>query len=129
MTMLEVNLHPQIINIISCVRAKSLQSYSILCSLTDYSRLGSSVHGILQTRILEWVPCPPPDDLPNLGIKPVPARHGLAGQEGRVFFSFFKVGFLKTFKTKVDILWPPQWLSRKESACNAGDSGEAGSSP
>ena len=29
-----------------------------------------SVHGILQARILEWVPCPPPGDLPNPGIEP-----------------------------------------------------------
>ena len=36
-----------------------------LCSLP-----GSSVHGILQARILEWVACPPPGDLPNPGIKP-----------------------------------------------------------
>ena len=26
-----------------------------LCDPMDYSPLGSSVHGILQTRILEWV--------------------------------------------------------------------------
>ena len=26
--------------------------------------------GILQARILEWLPCPPPGDLPNPGIKP-----------------------------------------------------------
>ena len=31
---------------------------------------GSSVHGILQARILEWVAFPPPRDLPNLGIEP-----------------------------------------------------------
>jgi hypothetical protein len=30
---------------------------------------GSSVHGILQERILEWVACPPPVDLPNPGIE------------------------------------------------------------
>ena len=29
---------------------------------------GSSVHCILQGRILEWAACPPPGDLPNLGI-------------------------------------------------------------
>ena len=29
----------------------------------------SSVHGILQARILEWVPCPPLGDLPDPGIK------------------------------------------------------------
>ena len=26
--------------------------------------------GIFQARILEWLPCPPPGDLPNSGIKP-----------------------------------------------------------
>jgi len=36
----------------------------------DYSRLGSSVHGILQARILDGFPCPPPGDLPKPGIKP-----------------------------------------------------------
>ena len=32
---------------------------------------GSSVHGISQARILEWVALPSPRDLPNLVIKPV----------------------------------------------------------
>ena len=31
---------------------------------------GSSVHGILQARILEWVAMTPPGDRPNSGIKP-----------------------------------------------------------
>ena len=31
--------------------------------------LGSSVHGISQARILEWLPFPSPGDLPNLGIE------------------------------------------------------------
>ena len=31
---------------------------------------GSSVHGILQARILEGLPFPSPGDLPNPGIKP-----------------------------------------------------------
>ena len=35
--------------------AKSLQSCPTLCNPTDGSPLGSSVPGILQTRILEWV--------------------------------------------------------------------------
>ena len=33
---------------------------------------GSSVHGILQARILEWLPYPSLEDLPNLGIEPGP---------------------------------------------------------
>ena len=38
---------------------------------------GSSVHGISQARILEWVPFPHPGDLPDPGIEPVsPALAG-----------------------------------------------------
>ena len=37
------------------VHAKSLQSCSSLCNTMDCSPPGSSVHGILQARILEWV--------------------------------------------------------------------------
>ena len=35
----------------------------------DCSLPGSSVHGILQARILEWVACSPPGDLPDSEIK------------------------------------------------------------
>ena len=35
--------------------AKSLQSCPTLCAPRDSSPSGSSVHGILQARILEWV--------------------------------------------------------------------------
>ena len=38
--------------------AKSLQSYLTLCDPMDCSPPGSSVHGILQTRILKWVAVP-----------------------------------------------------------------------
>ena len=43
-----------------CVRvhAKSLQSCLTLCNPMDYNLPGSSVHGILQARILEWVASP-----------------------------------------------------------------------
>ena len=47
--------------------AKLFQSCLILCDLMDCSPPGSSVHGILQSRILEW--CPPPGDLPNPGME------------------------------------------------------------
>ena len=40
------------------VHTKSLQSCPILCDLMDCSPPGSSVHGILQVRILEWVARP-----------------------------------------------------------------------
>ena len=37
------------------MHAQSLQSYVILCDPMDHGPPGSSVHGILQARILEWV--------------------------------------------------------------------------
>ena len=47
----------------------------------DRSLPGSSVHGILQARILEWVATPPPGDLPNPGIKPTSLKYpALAGR-------------------------------------------------
>ena len=36
----------------------------------DCSLPGSSVSGILQVRILEWVPCPSEGDLPDPKIEP-----------------------------------------------------------
>ena len=53
------------------VCAKSLQLFCLtLCDPMDWSRPGSSIHGILQARILEWVAFPFSRDLPNPGIKP-----------------------------------------------------------
>ena len=43
---------------IVCVRAKLLKLYLTLCNPTDCSPPGSSVHWILQARILEWVAMP-----------------------------------------------------------------------
>ena len=37
----------------------------------NYSPTGSSVPGILQARILDWVVVPSPRDLPDPGIEPV----------------------------------------------------------
>ena len=42
----------------SCLSAKLLQSCPTLWDLIDCSPPGSSVHGILQARILEWVAVP-----------------------------------------------------------------------
>ena len=46
------------------------QSCPTLCDPMDYSPPDSSVHGILQARILEWVAIPSPGDLPDPGIEP-----------------------------------------------------------
>ena len=40
------------------MRARSLYSCPTLCNPMDYSPPGSSVHAILQARILEWVAMP-----------------------------------------------------------------------
>ena len=42
----------------ACMRAKSLQLCASVCNPMDCSLPGSSVHGILQARILEWVAVP-----------------------------------------------------------------------
>ena len=53
--------HDLCVRVCVCVcvwRAKSLQSCLTLCHPVDYSLPGSSVYGILQARILEWVAMP-----------------------------------------------------------------------
>ena len=50
--------------------SKLLQSRPTLCNSMNCSRPGSSVHGILQTRILERVAMPSSWDLPSRGIEP-----------------------------------------------------------
>ena len=41
-----------------------------LCDPMDCSPPGSSVHGILQARVQEWIPFPSPGGLPHPGISP-----------------------------------------------------------
>jgi len=41
-----------------CLRVSVTQSCLTLCDLMDYSPPGSSLHGILQARVLEWVAIP-----------------------------------------------------------------------
>ena len=55
----------------ACVCAKSFQSCLTLCDAVDGSPPGSSVHGILQARILEWVAIPFSRDLSDPGMEPV----------------------------------------------------------
>ena len=49
---------------------KSAQSSPTLCDPMECSMLSSSVRGILQGRILEWVAIPFSRDRPDPGIKP-----------------------------------------------------------
>ena len=57
-----------------------VQSYLTFCDPMDCSPPGSSVHGISQAGILEWVAFPTPEVLPDPGIAPSsfvsPARAG-----------------------------------------------------
>ena len=53
------------------MRAKLLQWCLTLCDTMNCSLPGSSVRGILQARILEWVAMPSSRDLPNPGIEPM----------------------------------------------------------
>ena len=54
-----------------CMCASSLQSWRTLCDPMDYSPPSSSVHGILQARILEWVALPSSKGSSNSGIEPM----------------------------------------------------------
>ena len=47
------------------------QACLTLCNLLNCSLQGSSVLGIFQARILEWLPFPPPEDLPNPEFEPM----------------------------------------------------------
>ena len=50
---------------------KSPQSCPTICDPMDHSLPGSSIHGILQARILKGLPCTPPGDLPDPRIEPM----------------------------------------------------------
>ena len=62
---------------------KVTQSCLTLCDPVDGSPPGSSVHGILRARILQWVAFPSPADLPDPESEP--RSPTLAGR----FFFFF----------------------------------------
>ena len=44
---------------------------SLSCDPMDCHPPGSSVHGISQARVQEWIAFPSPGDLPDTGIGPV----------------------------------------------------------
>ena len=58
-----------------CMCAKLLQLCLTPWDAMDCNPPGSSVHGILQARILEWVAMPTPGDRPDPGIKPTCLLH------------------------------------------------------
>ena len=52
------------------VKVLVAQACPTLCDPMDCSLPGSSVHGILQTKILKWVAFHSPRDFPNPGTEP-----------------------------------------------------------
>ena len=54
----------------ACMHSESLQSCPTLCYPVDCSPPGSSVHGILQARILDWVAISSSRDLPHPATEP-----------------------------------------------------------
>ena len=78
----------------TCACAKLLQSCPTLCNPMDCDPPRSSVHGILQARILEWVALLSSRGSPDPGIQAVPLMSpALAG------------GFLTTSATWEALLW------------------------
>ena len=53
-----------------CVEVLDTQSCPTVCDPMNCSLPGSSIHGILQVRILKWLPFPSPGDLHDPGIEP-----------------------------------------------------------
>ena len=82
----------------------------------------SSVHGILQARILEWVTIPSPGDLPDPGIKPTsPALSGrffTTTPPGKPNF-YAAAAAVKAASVVSDsvLIWTSLGLSGKESTC------------
>ena len=83
----------------------SLQPCLTLCNPMDCSLPVSSVHGILQTRILEWVAFPPPGDLPDTGIKPTslmsPALAGGLFTTSATCEALSRMGWYKAHRTRM----------------------------
>ena len=80
------------------MRTKLLQSCVTLRDPMDCGLPGSSVHGISQARILQWLPFPSPGDLPDPGNKLIsPALAGgffttePPGKPQLVFYSWYKI--------------------------------------
>ena len=83
-----------------------------LCDPVDYNPPGSSVHGVSQARILEWVAFPSPGDLSDPGIEPASA----------------------VWQILYCLSHPGSWVSQlalvvKNLPANVGDTGDVGSIP
>ena len=73
-----------------CACAKSLQSWPTLCDPMDCSPAGSSVHGILQARILEWIA------MSHSRVSSQPRDQSCISYMSCVYFNNFFFSFLKS---------------------------------
>ena len=78
----------------TCKSVLVSQSCLTLCDPMYCSPPGSSVHGIFQARILEWVLFPSPGDFPHLGIEPGVCRQILYHWATREWWSIIDSAFL-----------------------------------
>ena len=73
-------------------------------SVTLWTPLGSSVRGILQAGILEWVACPPPEDLSNPRIEPIVSYVSWIGRQVLYHYHHYELPIVQFSSV--------QWLSR-----------------
>ena len=93
----------------------SLQRCLTLCNSMDYTPLGSSVHGILQERILECVVMASPRDLPDPGIEPVSLMSPTLAGGFFITETPRKSQYISKVTGIKGLLW---WLSGKECRRN-----------
>ena len=82
-----------------CVCVLSLQSCPTLCDLMDCSPPGSSVHGILQARIVEWVA--------------MPSSRGSSGPRDQTCVSCIAGGFFTVWAKVLNKCLLKYWLNYK----------------
>ena len=85
------------------------QSCPTLCDPMDCRLPGSSVHGILQARLLGWVACSSPGNLPDPGIKPGSSTlqaDSLPSEPQMAEFSAVKAYFTKGFLSHEELMSP-----------------------
>ena len=94
------------------------QSYPTLWDPVNCSPPGSSVHGILQARILEWLPFPSPGELPDPGIKPMfhmpPALAGGFNNTSTTWETCRQIDRW-TDRHTLCIIWYLQWIYKANS--------------
>ena len=87
------------------MHAKTFQSCLTLCNPMDCSPSGSSVHGVLKTRILESLLCAPSGDLPDPGIKPASLMPPALGEPYAVLLRLSWPPFLRQAPNYVFPSW------------------------